>query len=157
MGRDNQCCQAATRKFHVPANLTSLIYVSTANAALSLDDFLAILTVSQRNNQRLGITGLLVFNGTNFMQCLEGDKAATNDLLHHIERDDRHNGLTVVSQSQTVKLQFASWHMAGRYLPEKHGMGHADLKEVLSADSVSNATRTVFESFRSLGGGLPGM
>lgn len=141
----------------MPAPLTSLIYVSTATAGLSLDDFLAILTASQRNNQRLGITGLLVFNGTNFMQCLEGDKAATNDLLHHIERDDRHSGLNVVSQNQTVKLQFAEWHMAGRYLPEKHGMGQADLKEILSADAVSGATRTMFDSFRSLGGGLPGM
>tara|TARA_R110000824_G_scaffold111734_3_gene260425 strand:+ start:1065 stop:1439 length:375 start_codon:yes stop_codon:yes gene_type:complete len=123
---------------------------------LSLDDFLAILTVSQRHNQRLGITGLLVFNGINFMQCLEGDKAATNDRLHHIGLDDRHSGLTVVSQLQTANQQFSDWPMAGRYLPATHGVGQTDLLELLSADAVSDATRTLFQSFRSLGACLPG-
>lgn len=135
--------------------ITSLIYVSTARTGLSLDDFLAILTVSRRNNQRFGITGLLVFNGINFMQCLEGDKAATNDRLYQIGADDRHSGLTIVSQRETANQQFMGWHMAGRYLPAQLDSGQADLPELLSDDAVSDATRTLFQSFRSLGRGLP--
>ncbi len=136
--------------------ITSLIYVSTARAGLSLDDFLGIMAVSQRNNQRFGITGLLVFNGINFMQCLEGDRAATNDRLHHIGLDDRHSGITVVNRREAASRQFAGWHMAGRYLSAEEGLGQAGLLETLSDESVADATRTIFQSFRSLGGSLPG-
>lgn len=136
--------------------ITSLIYVSTARAGLSLDDFLGVMTVSQRNNQRLGITGLLVFNGLNFMQCLEGDRAAAKDRLHHIRLDDRHSGISILNQQETGNRQFSGWHMAGRYLPAEKSLGETGLLEILSDDAVSDATRTIFQSFRSLGGNLPG-
>ena len=134
--------------------ITSLVYVSTATVGLSLDDFLAILDVSQRNNQRFGISGLLVFNGTNFMQCLEGDRAAVNDRLHHIGRDDRHNGLSVIDNRELSKRQFAEWDMGGRYLPEAKCLRQVDLVDILSKDTVSDQTRTSFQSFRSLGNSL---
>lgn len=86
------------------------------------------------------------------MQCLEGDKAATNDRLHQIGLDERHNGITILSQRQRLNQEFSEWHMAGRYLPAKQGMGEADLTALLSDDAVSDATRTLFQSFRSLGG-----
>ncbi len=141
------------RKLSVPSRLiTSLIYVSTARCDLSLEDFLGIMTVSQRNNQRFGITGLLVFNGTNFMQCLEGDKAATNDCLRKIGSDERHNGITILSHELRAKPEFSGWHMAGRYLPAEQCLGEASLAALLADEAVSEATRTLFQSFRSLGG-----
>ncbi len=135
--------------------ITSLIYVSTARAGLGLDDFLEIMAVSKRNNQHVGITGLLAFNGLNFLQCLEGNRAATNDRLHHIEMDDRHSGVTIVNQREATRRQFPDWHMAGQYLPAGRGLGQADLREALSDDTVSDVTRTIFQSFFALGGSLP--
>lgn len=134
--------------------ITSLIYVSTAQAGLGLDDFMDILTVAQRNNRRFGITGLLVFNGTNFMQCLEGDRSSTNDRLHQISADERHSGLVVLSRTELPNRQFTGWHMAGRYLPSKNGPGQTDLSELLADTSVSGTTRQLFQSFRSLGAGI---
>ncbi|WP_417819020.1 BLUF domain-containing protein [Tritonibacter scottomollicae] len=135
--------------------IASLIYVSTARSGLGLDDFLKIMAVSQRNNQRFGITGLLAFNGLNFMQCLEGDRAATNECLHRIELDDRHSGVTVVNQREATRRQFSDWHMAGQYLPAGQGLGQTDLQQALSDDAVCVATRTIFRSFFTLGGNLP--
>ena len=131
------------------------MYVSTASVGLSLDDFLAILDVSQQNNQRFGISGLLVFNGTNFMQCLEGDRAAVNDRLHHIGMDGRHNGINVIDNREMVSRQFVGWDMGGRYLRKSQCMKQVDLDDVLSKDSVSDQTRTSFQSFCSLGNNLP--
>lgn len=140
-----------------PRLITSVIYVSTASAGLSRDDFLVVLKVSQRNNRRFGLTGLLVFNGTNFMQCLEGDRAAVNDRLHHIGLDERHGGLSIVSHRETPHQQFPRQPMIGRYLPAGQALGQADLLEILSDDAVSDATRTLFQSFRSLGGSSRGL
>ena len=143
---------AANRKLSVPRQqFTSLIYVSTARPGLDQDDFLAIMTASQRNNQRFAITGLLVFNGFNFMQCIEGDSSATKELLHRIAVDERHSGMTIVSQQQLSGRQFSQWDMAGQYLPVDQGLAQAGLSAVLSDDAVTDATRMMFQSFRSLG------
>ncbi|WP_417622872.1 BLUF domain-containing protein [Parasphingorhabdus sp.] len=136
--------------------ITSLIYVSTAQPGLSEADFLAIMTVSQRNNQRLGISGLLVFNGSNFMQCLEGERAVANDRLHHIGLDERHSGLTIVSHREAPERQFAEWDMAGQYLPVQEGLAQTGLSKILSGNAVADTTRALFQSFRSLGAQLPG-
>jgi hypothetical protein len=135
--------------------ITSLIYVSTARPGLDQEEFLAIMTVSQRNNQRLGITGLLVFNGFNFIQCLEGDRAAANDRLHCIGQDGRHSGMTILSHREAPGRQFGQWDMAGHYLPVQHGMAESGLTELLSGETVTDATRTLFQSFRSLGAKIP--
>lgn len=136
--------------------ITSVTYVSTARAGLSLEEVLAILTVSRRNNRRFGITGLLVFNGINFMQCLEGDRAATKDRLYNIGLDERHSGLTVVNHHERSEPQFSGWDMAARYWPTDQSLGQADLVTILSGDTVSETTRALFQSFQSLGGGSAG-
>lgn len=135
--------------------ITSLIYVSTATPGLDQDDFLALMTTSQRNNRRFGITGLLVFNGFNFMQFLEGDRSATNELMHRIRMDERHGGMNILSQQQAHRRQFSQWDMAGQYLPVSHGLAQSDLSALLSEVAVTDATRTVFQSFRSLGAKRP--
>lgn len=136
-------------------SITSLIYVSTARPGLDQDEFLSILGVAERNNQRLGITGLILYNGFNFIQCLEGDRASVNDRLYHIGLDDRHNGLTILTHHDTANRQFAKWSMAGQYLPVQQGLPRADLAEILSADTVGEATRQLFASFLSLGAKQP--
>ncbi|WP_417611386.1 BLUF domain-containing protein [Parasphingorhabdus sp.] len=133
-------------------SITSLIYVSTARAGLDENEFLDIVDVAQRNNERFGLTGLIVFNGFNFIQYLEGDRPAVNDRLHHIGMDDRHSGLTILSTSDTTKRQFTHFNMAGRYLPSEKGLARQGVDEMLADSAVSDSTRTIFQSFLSLGG-----
>ncbi|QLP96809.1 MAG: BLUF domain-containing protein [Rhodoblastus sp.] len=47
-----------------------VVYVSTAAPDLSEDAVKAIAEDAQRNNQRRGLTGLMAFNGLNFIQAL---------------------------------------------------------------------------------------
>tara|TARA_R110001606_G_scaffold54258_4_gene133269 strand:- start:2625 stop:3101 length:477 start_codon:yes stop_codon:yes gene_type:complete len=147
---------AAKRKLSVPhRSITSMIYVSTASPGLEQDDFQAIMATSQRNNQRFGITGLLVFNGFNFMQCLEGDRSAANELLNRIRMDERHSGMTLLGHQETFGRQFSQWNMAGQYLPVKQGLAQEGLSAILADAAVTAATRTLFQSFRSLGAKTP--
>lgn len=141
---------AAKRKSFVPhRSISSFVYVSTARPGLDHGDFLAIMKVAQSNNERLGITGLMLFNGFNFIQCIEGERTATNDCLHRIGLDDRHSGLTILDHHELPGRQFAQSHMAGHFLPAEREQ--AGLSQLLSNHAVSDATRTYFQSFRSLG------
>ncbi|WP_373491072.1 BLUF domain-containing protein [Parasphingorhabdus sp.] len=125
--------------------------MSTAKPGLNHDDFQAIVQVAQCNNQRLGITGLMLFNGFNFIQCIEGERTAANDCLHRIGLDERHSGLTILNHHEMSGRQFAQSHMAGHYLPAESNGEQAGLSQLLSNHAVSDATRTYFQSFRSLG------
>tara|TARA_R110002033_G_scaffold45182_6_gene88458 strand:- start:401 stop:829 length:429 start_codon:yes stop_codon:yes gene_type:complete len=136
--------------------ITSLIYVSTARPGLAEEDLLAIQISAQRNNARCGITGLILFNGFNFIQCIEGDRASANECLNRIERDDRHSGMTVVSHGEISSPQFSQWRMFGPLLPAQSEWAQAGLDQLLAGDAVTDATRTLFQSFGSLGAKTPG-
>jgi hypothetical protein len=131
--------------------------VSTARPGLDQDDLLAIMTIAQRNNQRFGITGLMVFNGFNFMQYIEGDRTAANDRLHRIGQDDRHSDMKILSHREMPGRQFAKWDMASQNLPVESDLAQASLTDILSGDAVADTTRTFFKSFRSVPKHMPDM
>lgn len=72
----------------------------------------AILDVSRSRNARLGVTGALAFNGTNFIQVLEGRRSAVLEVYGSIERDPRHADVLVVEQGPVARREFADWAMA---------------------------------------------
>lgn len=131
--------------------ITSLVYVSTSRPGLDQDDLLTIMTVSQRNNERAGITGLILFNGFNFMQCIEGERALANECLHRIGLDERHSGMTIISHREIAAPQFAESRMVSPFLASQPQLAKSDLAMLLSNAAVNEATRTLFQSFLSLG------
>lgn len=86
-------------------------YVSTATKQMLRDDLIRILQVARRNNQGEGITGLLLFDGGNFLQVLEGEKDVVSRVFSRIDRDDRHRDLTVLFEEQVDAPQFEQWSM----------------------------------------------
>ena len=132
-------------------SITSLIYASTAKPGLDSQDLLAIMSVAESNNQRAGITGLVLFNGFNFIQCIEGERVPALDCLRRIERDDRHSGMTIISQREIPGRQFTQWRMAGQSLPVQPDFSAAELMGLLSHEAITEQTRTQFASFLSFG------
>ena len=53
--------------------MLQLLYVSGASIHLGQADIQEILTASRRNNQRVGITGMLLWADGVFIQVLEGE------------------------------------------------------------------------------------
>lgn len=88
-----------------------LVYVSTANFELGEADLKAILEVAESRNAAADITGLLVYNGRNFMQALEGDSASVLKLMGKISDDPRHSGVVVVVQDEIGERAFPDWSM----------------------------------------------
>lgn len=96
--------------------LYSLIYVSSAARPLSTGDLVALLATCRENNARLGVTGMLLYKGGNFMQALEGERSTVRELYERIEADPRHTGELVMWQGPLPERQFEGWAMGFRDL-----------------------------------------
>lgn len=132
-----------------------LIYVSTASDGLVPEDIDAIVASSIRNNETRNITGVLIYNGLNFLQVLEGPRANVENIYSRIMMDTRHVSVTTVL-SETAELRmFSGWHMAGRKTPELVGDPAFDrfsgVRDVMDRQ-MPTTVRKVLENFTALKG-----
>lgn len=91
--------------------LIRLTYASRVSADVSPTAIRDILAISQRNNERDGITGALVFTGSVFLQCLEGDRAMVNRAYHRIVPDARHREPQILGLEEISRRDFSDWTM----------------------------------------------
>jgi len=92
-------------------NLTSLTYTSLARLDLDSSDLEDIHRTARELNALDGITGLLVFNGTHFLQIIEGAKDAINELVERLRLDRRHSGFEIRDQHSIDARSFPDWSM----------------------------------------------
>lgn len=91
--------------------LIQLIYASRCSRVLGPADVKDILSASQRNNTRAGITGALCLNNGIFLQLLEGDRTAVNALYQRLLKDDRHRDTAVLDMNEIPHRRFTGWSM----------------------------------------------
>ena len=92
-------------------DLTSLTYTSLARLDLQSSDLEDIHRSARELNALDGITGLLVFNGTHFLQIIEGAPDAIDELVDRLRRDPRHSGVEVRAEREVDKRSFPDWSM----------------------------------------------
>ena len=90
--------------------LSQYLYISTA-PSLSREEVDSILASSARNNPANGITGLLLYNGRNFLQLLEGEEADLVGLMVRITHDPRHTGISMLEQRKVNERSCPDWAM----------------------------------------------
>ena len=91
--------------------LKSLTYTSLARLDLTARDIEAIHRTARDVNSIEGITGLLIFNGTHFLQIVEGSPLAIDDLVERLRRDPRHSGIEIRDQRSIDERSFPDWSM----------------------------------------------
>lgn len=96
-------------------NLVTLVYFSHARRSLDETALLDLLIVARRNNQRSGITGMLLYHDGNFVQVLEGPKAAIEAIFERISVDPAHDGIVSTDIVPIKERQFGDWSMG--FLP----------------------------------------
>jgi hypothetical protein len=92
-------------------SLTSVTYTSLARIDLQASDLENIHQTARELNAIDGITGLLVFNGTHFLQIIEGADSAIDDLIDRLRRDPRHNGFEIRDRRKVEERSFPEWSM----------------------------------------------
>jgi len=91
--------------------LKSLTYTSLARLDLTAEDLEAIHRTAREVNALEGISGLLIFNGTHFLQIIEGAPQAIDDLVERLRRDPRHSGFEVRDERMVSARSFPDWSM----------------------------------------------
>jgi hypothetical protein len=94
--------------------MLSLLYVSRSrlqplNADTGLRDILAAAAL---RNLRHGITGALVYTGSDFAQALEGPEEAVSHIMASILIDKRHDQVSIVRRDEAELRSFPNWGMA---------------------------------------------
>ncbi len=91
--------------------LIRLIYASTAQDGVDLNEFKRILLHAQTNNHRRDLTGMLAFNSKIFLQALEGARDQVNELYAKLIRDPRHHSVTMLGYKEIEERHWSSWSM----------------------------------------------
>lgn len=91
--------------------LLSIVYCSTATRPFSDEELASLLEQSRSNNEAQDVTGMLLYRGGEFIQILEGDKDAVENLMARIAEDPRHNDVRVLLEEPLHERRFAEWTM----------------------------------------------
>ncbi|QCG96001.1 BLUF domain-containing protein [Azospirillum sp. TSA2s] len=91
--------------------MLTLLYRSDAVSLLPFSALADICVRSSTNNRRLGITGFLIEHEGTFLQVLEGEPKAVNELFHRISHDERHCNMAVLGRWERKGRSFGFWAM----------------------------------------------
>ena len=91
--------------------MKSVMYVSVADPELGSDEVHSIVSHSQRRNAGDGVTGVMLYNGVNFLQLIEGEAAIIDTCYARIQRDPRHSGVVTLRDEAIVEREFPGWAM----------------------------------------------
>ncbi len=100
--------------------LRHIAYVSHSRTPPDEKFLSEILEVSLRNNDRDGITGVLMYHNELFFQILEGEDRVVKQCFNRILNDPRHSGISTTLDEAVGARAFPDWLM-GYVGPDKIG------------------------------------
>jgi hypothetical protein len=98
--------------------MIQLVYASTSVNPFTNEELLQLLEQARQNNERLGITGMLLYESGDFMQALEGEEDEVHSLCTQIARDPRHKNLVTLLDAPCAQREFPDWSMGFRNLDD---------------------------------------
>lgn len=91
--------------------LVRLLYYSRASREMSLSDLKDILGTARDNNNSIDVCGMLCYDKQYFLQALEGERQAINELYLDIADDPRHDDVVIISYEDITEPVFPQWQM----------------------------------------------
>jgi len=91
--------------------LVRLLYASRATKDINNTLLDGILAESRKYNPNAGITGMLCYSGTVFMQVLEGSRREVSVLYNKIAADPRHTEVEILNYQEISERRFSNWTM----------------------------------------------
>lgn len=89
-----------------------IVYTSSAKQEFSAADLKKLLIAARMRNKAVGVTGMLVFHDGAFLQAIEGEKRAVNEIFARIQNDPRHGDLVVLHRGPGPEQRvFGEWSM----------------------------------------------
>ena len=96
----------------IDAIMYRIVYTSAAAQAFSDAAIEALLRGARQRNKTLGVTGMLVFHEGTFLQAIEGERRAANEIFARIQEDPRHRDIAVLHRGPGDEPRvFGAWPM----------------------------------------------
>lgn len=111
--------------------MKNLVYLSTARGLLNDEVLLDILNAARKNNRAHYVTGVLLYCGGTFIQVLEGEEDAVEEIFGKISQDIRHKNIVMLMDEPIAARNFPDWTM-----------GFTTVNPSISEDLISNFTST---------------
>jgi hypothetical protein len=132
-----------------------IIYLSSGIKIFSDQEINELLKISRVNNQKNGITGLLLYSDGNFMQILEGEKEAVESTYNKILNDSRHKNIIQIVNESVENRNFSEWKMGysivdPEFLKKHPEINAFELKKQSEIDTIITIfIDTFLNSFRN--------
>jgi Ni,Fe-hydrogenase maturation factor len=94
--------------------ILTLTYTSSVTDLMSVSQLVELIEQIRPKNERLGLTGLLLYSGGNVIQTLEGTSHAVYEVFDAIRADARHGDVRIVDRRYVDARSFATWSMGFR-------------------------------------------
>jgi Sensors of blue-light using FAD len=120
--------------------LSHLVYVSSRTPKCTEAEIQKILASCKKNNSDIGITGVLLYSDSQFVQYMEGDFKSIIALYDKIKIDDRHKSPIMISSAPIAERTFPSWQMGSKTF---------DLAKVDYQTTISTEDKEVFKEILS--------
>lgn len=101
-----------------------------------------ISCVAKLNNPKVDITGVLFYHNRRFLQVIEANKAALEDLMQRIANDNRHKNIVRLLDEPILNKSFSSWNMDSFNLDDEDRLEISELKNITEAYKKSVSTRS---------------
>ena len=99
-------------------------YISSTSRPMSHEALLSLLNECRRNNERLGVTGLLMYANNTFLQVVEGEDDVVDNLVERICGDERHDEIQMLRRTEIDERRYGQWSMGYNEVSEQ------DLEEI---------------------------
>jgi len=127
---------------------STLLYASLRKPECGDGEIHDILNSARKNNSKIDVTGVLLYNRVKFLQYLEGDYFKINQLYKSIKLDQRHENVILLFSKKNAISQrlFPQWAMGGRELDTDdiifHHLGentHHKFMNVLKSNEIDGS------------------
>ena len=125
------------------SSLIHCIYASAETSRFDSSELADLLRHARNNNQRLGLTGMLLFSGGSFLQVLEGDADVVDAMYERIALDTRHGQVTLIIREPIAKRSFNDWSMGF------FEIAHDDLAQMEGFQAVTSVSFAQLDSGRA--------
>jgi hypothetical protein len=105
--------------------MIQISYISRAAEPMSAEKLLALLQQCLANNVSNGVTGMLIYGNETFLQALEGDDNAVDELVDKISKDPRHSHIQLLQRKRIERRQYSDWTMGFKRIADQ------DLKQIV--------------------------
>lgn len=129
--------EQSEEKSHVTSELIQCIYASAASRVFHIDELAELLQVARDTNAKLGLTGMLLHAEGSFFQVLEGRADVVDALYAKIERDQRHDQVTLVIREPIPKRCFDAWTMGFHKVSREELAGMSGTNDFFGKDRTT--------------------